>query len=318
VLLIAALALVVSVALGAAGLPWRTVLSTLFGGGTPTERAIVIDLRLPRALLALLAGGALALSGTVFQALLRNPLAEPYVLGVSGGAAVGAVSAIVFGPRFAEAWLIPVGALLGALAAILLVLRIALQSGRALDSRVLLLAGVIAGAFFNAVILLLLTIADVESFRSAVFWMMGSLTTATWRMCALLALYVAPALVLLLGLARPLNLLAAGEETALYLGTRVGRVKTIAYFVASFLVAATVAACGVIGFIGLVVPHALRMVFGGDHRFLLPMTFVCGGTFLLLADTGARTLAAPAELPVGVVTALIGVPIFVMLLRRRV
>jgi iron complex transport system permease protein len=208
--------------------------------------------------------------------------------------------------------------LVGALAAILLVLRIALISGRTLDSRVLLLAGVIVGAFFNAVILLLLTLADVESFRSAVFWMMGSLTGATWKGCTLLALYVAPALVFLLGLARPLNLLAAGEETALYLGTRVGRVKMAAYFVASFLVAATVASCGVIGFIGLVVPHALRMVFGGDHRYLLPLTFVAGGTFLLLADTGARTFAAPAELPVGVVTALIGVPVFVVLLRRRV
>ncbi len=311
-------ALAVSIAVGAAGLSLRTVLGTLLGGGTSTDRAIVLDLRLPRALLALLAGGGLGLSGTVFQALLRNPLAEPYVLGVSGGAAVGAVSAIVLGPHGAQSVLIPVGALLGALAAILLVLRIALMAGRTLDTRVLLLAGVIAGAFFNAVILLLLTIADVESFRSAVFWMMGSLTGATWRACGLLALYVAPAMVLLLGLARPLNLLASGEETALYLGVRVSRVKIIAYFFASFLAAATVAACGVIGFIGLVVPHALRLLFGGDHRFLLPMTFVAGGAFLLLADTAARTVAAPAELPVGVVTALIGVPIFVLLLRRRV
>ena len=321
VLLVAALAIsavLISIGVGAAGLSLRTIANVLGGGGSATERAIVLDLRFPRLILALLAGGALALSGAVFQALLRNPLAEPYVLGVSGGAAVGAIGAIVLGARAGASWVVPLGALVGALAAILLVLRIALQAGRALDTRVLLLAGVIAGAFFNAIILLLLTLADVESFRSAIFWMMGSLASATWRACALLALYVIPALVVLLALARSLNLLAAGEETALYLGARVALVKTLAYLVASFLVAVTVAACGVIGFIGLVVPHALRLVFGGEHRFLLPMTFLAGGAFLLLADTGARTLTAPAELPVGVVTALIGVPLFIVLLRRRV
>ena len=317
ILVLTAVAFILAITLGAAELPLRTVIAALLGDATATDRAIVIELRLPRAMLASLAGGALALSGAVFQALLRNPLAEPYVLGVSGGAAVGAVSAIVLGMEGAAPWLIPVAALLGALAAILLVLRIAIQAGHALDTRVLLLAGVIAGAFFNAVILLLLTLADVESFRSAIFWMMGSLAGATWRSCMLLALYVLPALLALLSLARPLNLLAAGEETALYLGTRVDRVKTVAYFVASFLVAATVATCGVIGFIGLVVPHAIRLMFGSDHRFLLPVCFLAGGSFLLLADTGARTMAAPAELPVGVITALIGVPIFVVLLRRR-
>jgi iron complex transport system permease protein len=311
----AAAAALLALATGAAGLPLRDVLAALGGGGDELTRTIVWELRVPRVLLALTAGGGLAMAGTVFQALLRNPLAEPYVLGVAGGAAVGAVAALTLGLA-AVPGAVPVAALLGAAGAIVLVLRIAVRVGRALDTRVLLLAGVVVGAFFNAVILLLLTLADVESFRSAVFWMMGSLTAASWGAAGLLALYVLPSAVVLLALARPLNLLAIGEETALFLGARVDRIKLLAYFIASLLVAAAVAVCGVIGFVGLIVPHALRLLWGSDHRLLLPASLLGGGTFLLLADTAARTVAAPAELPVGVITALVGVPIFVLLLRR--
>ncbi len=311
-----AAALVLAVGVGAAGVPIATVIDVLAGGGDATARAIVLDLRLPRALVAILAGGGLALSGAVFQALLRNPLAEPYVLGVAGGAAVGAVAGVVFGvARFAPS-AVPLLALAGALAAITLVFTVARRVGRALDTRVLLLAGVVVAAFFNAVILLLLTYADVESFRSAVFWMMGSLSGSTWGTVVLLAIYMIPATALLFSQARSLNLLAIGEDTALYLGTRVERVKLIGYLVASLAVAVAVAACGVIGFIGLIVPHAVRMVWGSDHRVLLPASFVAGSIFLLLADTAARTIASPAELPVGVITALVGVPLFVSLLRR--
>lgn len=313
ILLVAGLA---SIALGAAGLSPLEVVTALRGTGDPAARAIVLELRLPRAVLAALVGGGLALSGTVFQALLRNPLAEPYILGVSGGAAVGAVGGAVLGITTA-AWSTPVAAFIGALAAILLVFRIAVAAGRALDTRVLLLAGVVVGAFFNAVILLLLTLADVETFRSAIFWLMGSLAGASWPTTWLLAAYLVPAIAVLLALARPLNLIAIGEETALYLGTRVERVKRIAYVVASLLVAAGVAFTGVIGFVGLIVPHALRLVWGSEHRFLLPASVLAGGAFLLIADTLARTVAAPVELPVGVVTALIGVPVFVVLLTRR-
>jgi iron complex transport system permease protein len=312
---LAAAAAVLALGTGAAALPLRDVLAVIGGGGDATARTIVLELRLPRIVLALVAGGGLAVAGAVFQALLRNPLAEPYVLGVAGGAAVGAVAALTLGLRHLPG-AVPLSALAGAIGAILLVLRIAVRGGRALDTRVLLLAGVVVGAFFNAVILLLLTMADVESFRSAVFWMMGSLAASSWRGTALLALYVIPAAAVLLALARPLNLLAIGEETALFLGIRVQRVKLIAYFTASLLVAAAVASCGVIGFIGLIVPHAVRLVWGSDHRLLLPASLLGGGTFLLLADTAARTIAAPAELPVGVITALVGVPIFVVLLRR--
>ncbi|MEJ2216024.1 MAG: iron ABC transporter permease [Gemmatimonadota bacterium] len=308
---------VLSIAVGAADLTPATVLHTLTGGGGPTARTIVLDLRLPRAVLAVLVGGGLALSGAVFQALLRNPLAEPYILGVSGGAAVGAVGAAVLGLAAGIGWGTPVAAFGGAVLAIALVFRIAVAAGRAMDARVLLLAGVVVGAFFNAVILLLLTLADVQTFRSAVFWMMGSLADASWASVGLLTLYLAPAVIVLLALARPLNLIAIGEETAAYLGTRVERVKRLAYVIASLLVAASVAFSGVIGFVGLIVPHALRMVWGSEHRFLLPASVLAGGTFLLLADTLARTVAAPVELPVGVVTALVGVPVFVVLLTRR-
>ena len=189
--------------------------------------------------------------------------------------------------------------------------------GVAMDPRVLLLAGVIVGAFFQAIILLLLTFADVESFRSAIFWMMGSVASASWKSVIMLVVVVLPACLALYGLARPLNLLVSGEETALYLGVNVRVVMRTAYFIASLLVAVSVAACGSIGFVGLVVPHAVRMLWGSDHRILLPTAFLVGSAFLILADTTARTIVAPAELPVGVITALVGVPVFVLLLVRR-
>jgi iron complex transport system permease protein len=314
ILLAAAMAL--SLAVGAVPVPPGAVLDALLGRGDDATRTIVLELRFPRAILAALIGAGLAVAGTVFQALLRNPLAEPYILGVSGGAAVATVAALVV-LGAAAAWVVPAAAFVGGLGAILLVFRIASAVGPVLDTRVLLLAGVVVGAFFNALILLLLTFAHVETFRSAVFWMMGSLSGAAWPSVAMLAAYLVPSLVILLALARPLNLMAIGEETALYLGTPVERVKRVAYVVASLLVAAGVAVAGIIGFVGLIVPHALRLVWGSDHRFLLPGSALAGAAFLLLADTAARTVAAPLELPVGVVTALVGVPVFVVLLTRR-
>jgi iron complex transport system permease protein len=310
------LALILGVAVGAVPVGPGAFLDALTGRGDPLIRAIVLELRLPRAAMAALIGAGLAVAGTVFQALLRNPLAEPYVLGVSGGSAVGAVAVMALVGATAP-WAVPAAAFAGGVGAIVLVFRIAAAVGHALDTRVLLLAGVVIGAFFNALILLILTFAEVETFRSAIFWMMGSLAGASWASVALLAVYLVPALLILLSLARPLNLMAIGEDTALYLGTSVERVKRIAYLVASLLVAAGVAAAGIIGFVGLIVPHALRLVWGSDHRFLLPGSALAGAAFLLLADAAARTAAAPVELPVGVVTALIGVPVFLVLLVRR-
>lgn len=312
-----AVALLAAVRLGAVPLSLRQVMDGVRGTGDATTVAIVRRLRLPRAVLAAMVGGSLAASGATFQALLRNPLAEPYILGLSGGAAVGAVFAIALLGVAASGGIVAACALAGAVLAILLVFRIAAVVGRALDTRILLLAGVVVGAFFNACILLALTFADADAFRSAIFWMMGSFSGATWKSIGLLGAAMVPGLALLLALARPLNLLSVGEETAAYLGTRVERTKLLAYGIASLLTASAVAVSGVIGFVGLVVPHVVRMLWGADHRFLLPASVLAGAAFVVLADTLARTAAAPTELPVGVVTAFVGVPFFVYLLRRR-
>jgi iron complex transport system permease protein len=311
-------AFILSVRVGSVSLGTRAIVETITGRGDPTVRAIILDLRLPRAVSASLVGAALATSGVTFQALLQNALAEPYVLGVSGGAALGAVGSIVIAQFVPIPWSAPVGTFIGASAAIAIVVRIARGVGPTLDTRVLLLAGVVVGAFANAAIWLLLTVADVAAFRSAMDWMMGSLSGVTWHTVTLLAAVLGPASLTLFALARPLNALAMGEETAGYLGVPVERVKWIAYAAASLLAAAAVTAAGIIGFVGLIVPHAVRLAGVSDHRALLPTAAVLGAAFLLLTDVTARTVTAPTELPLGALTALIGVPLFVVLLRRRV
>ncbi len=195
-------------------------------------------------------------------------------------------------------------------------MRVAAAADDRVDVRVLLLAGVVVGAFFTACISFVLSVSDVRTVRSAVLWMMGSLAGADWPTVATVTLYTVPAAVLLAGLARPLNLMAIGEETAGYLGTNVERVKKTAYVVASLLTAAGVAATGVIGFVGLIVPHGVRLVVGSDYRMLLPLSFLAGAVFLTLADVVARTILSPTEVPIGVITAFVGVPLFLILLRR--
>lgn len=312
-----AAALLLALSLGPAAVGPGELAAILGGGGPPGARSIVLELRAPRAVLAALVGASLSLAGAVLQALLRNPLAEPYVLGVSGGAALGAVASVVLGWAAVAAWVLPAAAFVGAVAAVALVLRVAARAGPALDTRVLLLAGVVAGAFFNALIMLLLTFGRAETFRSAIFWMMGGLGGADWGAVGLVAAHLVPVGALLLVLARPLNLLSVGEETALFLGVRVEALKRLVYLAASLLVAASVAVSGAIGFVGLVVPHGVRLAWGSDHRLLLPASMLAGAVFLVLADTVARTVAAPAEIPVGVLTALVGVPLFAFLLVRR-
>ena len=310
-------AVLVSMRYGAVGMDLAQVLAALRGVGEPAAVTIVRDLRLPRAVLAALVGGALALSGAAFQALLRNPLAEPYVLGVSSGAAVGAVAWIAAGGLAIARVGLPAAALAGALLAIALVLRIGSRVDRGLDVRVLLLAGVVSGSFFTACILLLLSFQQADAFRSAVFWMMGSLAGATWGAVAFLGAVVAAGGAALVSLARAFNALSVGEETAAFLGVPVDRVRRAAYLIASGLAAASVVVAGGIGFVGLVVPHAVRILWGGEHRFLLPASFLAGAAFLPLADLLARLVVAPNELPLGVVTSFIGVPFFVGLLRRQ-
>lgn len=302
--------------LGAVPLSTRDVLNALAGTGDATVTTIVRELRLPRAFQAALVGAALAVSGATFQALLRNPLAEPYILGVSSGAAVGAVLTVVTGWSLRFIWALPLAAFAGAIFSMLLVFRIAFSVGRALDTRVLLLSGVVLSSFLVAIIWLVLTFADTESVRSAIFWMMGSHSGASWRSVGMLVACLVPALAVLFALARPLNLLAIGESTAAYLGTSVERTKWVAFATATLLTAASVAVSGTIGFVGLIVPHVIRMIWGGDNRALLPCSALAGAAFLVAADTASRTLAGANELPIGIVTALVGVPFFVWLLRR--
>jgi iron complex transport system permease protein len=309
-------ALLLGVGVGAVPIGPLDVLDAIRGVGDPSTVTIVQNLRLPRTVLAALVGAGLAASGATFQALLRNPLAEPYILGVSGGRrwARWGRSSSASPPSPGRSRSRPSA---GAIVAILLVLRIAVSVGGALDTRVLLLSGVVVGAFFNACILLALTFSDTESFRSAIFWMMGSFSGATWRASSILALYLLPALLLLLALARPLNLLSIGEETAAYLGISLERTKLLAFGTASLLAASAVAVSGVIGFVGLIVPHVIRIGWGSDYRFLIPASALLGAAFLVATDALARTAAAPNEIPIGVVTAFVGVPFFLWLLRQE-
>jgi iron complex transport system permease protein len=317
-----ALVLVAAVALGtgfgAVPIDMSQMLDALAGRGDPVIQDIVLRLRLPRALLGALVGGGLAMAGATFQALLRNPLAEPYILGISGGASVGAVLVLALGWVAAGSWSLPLAAFAGALVAVVLVFKVATASGRAMDVRVLLLAGVVVAAFFSACIAFILSVSPARTVQSAVLWIMGSLAGATWRSVGLAAAYTLPAAAVLIALARPLNLLSIGEETAHHLGADVESVKRISLGVAALITAAGVAVAGVIGFVGLVVPHAIRLIVGSDHRALLPLSFLAGASFLTLADLVARLVLTPVEVPIGVVTAFVGVPLFLVLLRRSV
>ena len=276
--------------------------------------AIVRELRAPRALLGFLVGGSLAVCGAVLQALIRNPLADPYLLGLSGGAALGAVCLIASG--LGGTWALPLAAFAGALAALALVYRLSLVEGRRLDAHVLLLAGVVISAFTGALVGAMLALSDAAQLRNAFLWMLGGLSAASWTSVGVFAAYATLPLLLLGARGRSFDLLALGEDTARHLGADPERLKRLAYLCTGLLTAAAVATCGMIGFVGLIIPHAIRRLWGPLHASLLPAAFVLGGAFLVLADALARTIARPLELPVGVVTALVGVPLFAMLLRK--
>lgn len=284
--------------------------SLLSGHGEGMASNIVLELRLPRALAAFAVGGMLALAGAQMQVLLGNPLADPYILGISGGAAIGALLAMLTG---AAAFGINSGALVGALASMLLVFGLAHGRGIWSPSR-LLLTGVVVAAGWGALISFLLVMAPQQNLPGMLFWLMGDLAHADRALPALLIL--AFGLLITLPRARSLNLLARGEQQAAALGVEVKPLRLQLYLTASLLTAAAVTIGGSIGFVGLVVPHMLRLIAGSDHRLLLPATVLGGGTLLLVADTLARTLLAPQQLPVGVLTAMLGVPLFLYLLQR--
>jgi iron complex transport system permease protein len=290
---------------------FRAVLS-----GEGQHADIIRHLRLPRVLLAFAVGGALAVAGATLQAVVGNPLAEPWLLGLSGGASLGAVIAVVVG--LPAGWSVAAFATVGALVAIAVVYRVATVAGGRLDPRVLLLAGVVTGVFATALSSAILMLADPFTFRAATLWLFGGFAGANWSTTTQFTLAALPGLLLVGWLARSLDLIALGDETATTLGADVLRVRRLAVFAAAILTAASVAVCGVIGFVGLVVPHALRWLVGSLHRNLLPAVFLAGGIFTVLADAVARSIMAPVELQVGIVTALVGVPLFAILMRRSV
>jgi iron complex transport system permease protein len=282
--------------------------------GSPESVEIVRSIRLPRALLAFLVGGALGISGAALQALVRNPLADPFLLGLSGGAGLGAVLAIA--AHLGGSWAVPLAAFAGALAAMALVYRLGLIGGAELDPRVLILAGVAVGAFAGALTTAVVSLANAAELRNALLWLWGGFGGASWDTLGLVCVYLPLPALVLFAAARPLDLLALGEEPARYLGADVTRVRRRVYLAASLLTAAAVSVSGIIGFVGLIVPHAMRALFGHQHRALLPAAFLGGGILVTAADTVARVVVAPRELPVGIVTALIGVPAFAFLMRR--
>ncbi len=277
-------------------------------------------LRLPRVLLAVLVGGGLALGGASMQGMFRNPLADPALTGVSSGAALGAVSSIVFagalGFRALPWWTLPAGAFVGGLLATVLVSQLG-RSGTGTSVAGLLLAGIAVNAFCGAGIGLATFVANDAQLRSITFWSLGSLGGANWSMCALLLLLTLGCGWVLFRQSRVLNALLLGEAEASHLGFRVETCKRLLLACTALLVGASVSVVGIVGFIGLVAPHLSRLVLGPDHRFLLPVSTLLGALLLLVADTLCRTVAAPAEIPVGVATALLGAPFFLGLLRRE-
>lgn len=273
-------------------------------------QSIILELRLPRALTAFCVGGLLALAGTLMQVLLRNPLADPYVLGTSGGAAVGALGAILLG--LGGVWMMT-GAMAGALFSILLVFGLAHGTGDWSPPR-LILTGIVVAAGWGALIAFILTISPDRDLRGMLFWLMGDVGDTHWPRAGLIVLPLALAAATLV--ARQLNVLAHGEVQATALGVSVNALRVTIYGLASLTTAIAVTLAGSVGFVGLVVPHMLRLMGARDHRILLPGAVIGGGTLLLLADTAARTLFAPRQLPVGILTAFIGVPMFLYLLYK--
>jgi iron complex transport system permease protein len=316
---ILAASLLVSVMVGSVSLAPREVIRALVEGGSQDAAATIVrKIRLPRTLLAGIVGACLSLAGLGFQAISRNPLADPSVLGVSSGASFGLLVAVLLGIAgpTANPILATLFAFAGALLAAILVYAVAQVDGR-LPMTTLLLSGVIIGLFFTSCVMLATVVLAAAQLQGVVFWLMGNLAPANAGTLMVLSVVLLVGVLVLTRQALRLNLLALGEEQALQLGVDAERVKRVVFIVASLVTGAAISAAGSIGFVGLIVPHAARLLLGPDNRALVPTSVVLGAAFLILADLGARTLAAPTELPVGVITAFCGAPLFVYLLRRR-
>jgi len=279
----------------------------------PMISAIIWKIRLPRVLMAALVGAALALGGLVFQALLRNPLAEPYILGISGGSAIGAILGILMGlSRFPGVGLL---AFLGSLSTLAMILLMASGKGM-LKKDSLLLSGVMINAFCGAVIMFLVSITQDARLHNIIFWLMGDLSLADLHQVGILAALLIPCFALLFWLSHTMNLLLMGKEMAQSMGVNIVAATVYLLSITSFIVSVTVSHCGLLGFVGLVMPHLLRMLLGSDHRILVPACILGGGTYMILCDLLARSLPGQGEIPVGVITALFGAPLFIFLLLK--
>ena len=312
----------ISLSVGSVHINLINVLKSLFDAFTGTaslssqEELILFSVRLPRIIFAGIVGASLSLGGVVFQAMLRNPLADPYVLGISGGSALGAIAGIIIGASSFYLG-IPLLAFCGALVTVFLVFIVAGGTRGPLLDNSLLLSGVVVNAFFSAAILFFLSIVNSLELHSITFWLMGDLSRASIKEISLSAICLFTGFLIIYAQSRKLNLIVQGEETALHLGVNIERTKQLLLIVTSLITAVAVSMAGIIGFIGIMVPHMMRLVFGSDHRLLLPVSALFGASFLVIADTLARLVLAPAELPVGVITALCGAPYFIFLLKRK-
>ncbi|MFD4376346.1 FecCD family ABC transporter permease [Streptomyces sp. NPDC058527] len=315
-----ALAVVGSLALGSVRIPPGQVLDALTGRAAPSPyRTIVLDVRLPRVLLGVVVGAGLAVVGTVLQALVRNRLADPFLLGISSGASTGAVLVLVLGigGGLTTTLALPAGAFAGSLVALVLVYALA-RRGSTMTGPRLVLAGVAVSYILTALTtLILVAAARPEHFQEALYWSFGGLGSARWDTLVLPAAVLVLGTGVLLALARPLDLLLTGDEGATVLGLDTARFRAAVFLLASLVTAVMVAASGAVGFIGLMVPHAARLLVGAPHRRLLPVAALGGAVALVVADLAARTVAAPQDIPVGVLTALTGGPLFLWLMRRR-
>jgi iron complex transport system permease protein len=305
--------IIISLLLGSVNINISEVLSVFFGNSeNPQISQIILKIRLPRILYAVFIGGGLSIAGAVFQAILMNPLAEPYILGISSGGTFGAVLSMVLGLTFLGTQLLAFG---GAFLVMLLVFFLGKRYGD-LEPNTLLLSGVMVGAFFSASILLLIIFLN-DSLRTAVYWMIGSLTFVKSDNLIFVSIITISISLYLVINSHKYNILALGNETAKTLGVNSTFLKNSTYFAASLLVGVLVSVSGFIGFVGLIVPHVCRLIWGVDNRIIIPTSFFVGAIYLTVADTIARIIISPAELPVGAITALIGAPVFVYLLRTR-
>jgi len=316
------LTIVFATTIGSVYIPPLTALQILFGrmlyskSWRPIYEVILLNVRLPRVLQAALVGSSLAVAGVAMQALFRNPMASPYILGISSGAAFGASLAIILGIGITiNIYAVPLMAFIFAILTIFIVYKIAEVHGRT-PIETLLLTGIAIGSLFSALVSLLMYIAG-EKLERIVFWLMGGLWTSDWSRVVITFPLILLGILVMLVFSRHLNLILMGEETAIDLGLEVEKFKKIILIFASLITAAAVSVCGIIGFVGLIIPHIMRILVGPNHRILLPSSCLLGAIFLVWVDTIARTIIEPTEVPVGILTSLLGVPFFLYLLRRR-